>query len=126
MPRHNAVHNVQVTKNLLGKRLRELRLAKDLSQRKLAKAVKVSFPHISKIESGDEVPSERLLVELAEHLDANVDELLLLARRLPEDLTEAVLEKSDQAPEFLRSWRAGEISDEDIERLLRRARRGRT
>lgn len=112
-----------VSQNPLGDRLRALRLERGLTQRALAKAVYVTFPHISKIESGDEVPSERLVIQLADELQADRDELLLLARRMPEDLTAAVLEKSDRAPEFLRSWRAGKISDEDIDGLLGKARK---
>jgi len=107
----------------LGDRLRELRLAAGLSQRALASKVSVTFPHISKIESGDERPSDRLLEELADALDADADELLLLGNRLPEDLAETVAEKSSRAPEFLRSWRSGEITDEDVDKLLRKARR---
>lgn len=107
----------------LGERLRELRLAAGLSQRALASKVEVSFPHISKIESGDERPSEKLIEDLAVALGADADELLLLGNRLPDDLAEVVVEKASRAPEFLRSWRAGEISDDDIDKLLRKARR---
>jgi transcriptional regulator with XRE-family HTH domain len=118
----SARQNGPVSQNPLGDRLRALRLERHLTQRALAKAVKVTFPHISKIESGDEVPSERLVIQLADELQADRDELLLLARRMPEDLTAAVLEKADRAPEFLRSWRSGKISDEDIDNLLGKAR----
>lgn len=83
----------------------------------------VSFPHISKIESGDEAPSERLLMQLAVELQTDPDELLLLARKLPEDVTAAVLEKAERAPEFLRSWRTGKITDEDVDKLLGKSRK---
>ena len=62
-----------------GDRIRELRKAKNLSQRELASKVKVSFTYISKIENekldfGD-YPSEELILKLATALDGDPDEL---------------------------------------------------
>ena len=61
--------------NELGERLRELRVAAGLSQRELADRVGVGFPHISKVESGKERPSDELLVNVAPHLKVDADEL---------------------------------------------------
>jgi transcriptional regulator with XRE-family HTH domain len=102
----------------LGARIRELRLAAHLSQRALASRVGVSFPHISKVEAGREPASADLLERIAEAVGANPDELLLLADRLPDELREAVAAKPDLAPRFLRRWREGHISDDEVRRLI--------
>lgn len=102
----------------LGKLLKQLRHDAGLSQRAAAAAAGVSFPHISKIEAGHEVPSAELLVALAKAYEVDPDELLLAADRLPEDIEDAVIAKKDLAPQFLRSWQSGKISDEQVRRLL--------
>ena len=106
----------------LGEVIRKARLDRSLSQRALAKEVGVSFPHISKIEAGREPPSDDLLRRIAEVVGLDADELLLAADRLPGDVSDAVLAKRDLAPEFLRTWSDGTITDEDVAELLRRAR----
>lgn len=102
----------------LGDLLKDLRHKAGLSQRAAATEAGVSFPHISKIEAGHEVPSAELLVSLAKAYGADPDEMLLAADRLPEDVEDAVIEKKELAPQFLRSWRSGKISDDDVRRLL--------
>ena len=102
----------------LGRQLLELRNHAGLSQRAAAARAGVSFPHISKVEAGHEVPSAELLVALAKAYGVDADELLLAAERLPEDVEDAVIEKKELAPQFLRSWRSGKITDEDVRRLL--------
>lgn len=92
-----------------------------MSQRALARKVDVGFPHISKIEAGTDTASTQLIVRISEALDADADELLLLADRLPDEVAAAVLEKR-LAPEFLRQWRAGRITDQQVEDLIKRSR----
>lgn len=82
-----------------GPRIRDLRRAKKWGQRALAVAVGVSFTYISKIENhrldfGD-YPSNELIVKLAEALDADPDELLVLAEKVPEPIRRRVLERPD-------------------------------
>jgi transcriptional regulator with XRE-family HTH domain len=102
----------------VGRKVRELRQAAKLSQRELASRVGVSFPHISKIEAGREPASTELLTKIAREVNGDPDELLLLADHLPDGLQEAVAAKPELAPRFLRSWKAGRISDEAVRQLL--------
>lgn len=102
----------------LGQRIKQARLDARLSQRGLAELVGVSFPHISKIEAGREPASAELLTRIADATGINPDELLLLADRLPDELREVVLAKADLAPQFLRKWKQGGISDDDVRALL--------
>ncbi|MSQ96902.1 MAG: XRE family transcriptional regulator [Gemmataceae bacterium] len=82
-----------------GSRIRELRQAKNLTLRDLAKNVKVTFTYLSKIEnqklSFGEFPSDDLIVKLARALDADADELLLLAEKIPEAIRKRVLQRPD-------------------------------
>ncbi len=82
-----------------GQRIRELRQDRSLSQRELAGKVGVTFTYISKIENdkidfGD-YPSESLISKLATALNADEDELLLLAEKIPPRIKKRMLERSD-------------------------------
>ena len=82
-----------------GEKIRELRKAKNLSQRDLATKVKVNFTYISKIENekldfGD-YPSEELILKLAKALEADADELLILAKKVPESVRKRVIQRPD-------------------------------
>jgi transcriptional regulator with XRE-family HTH domain len=99
-----------------GPRIRELRKAKNLSLRALAEAVGVSFTYISKIENekldfGD-YPGEGLIAKLATPLDVDADELLILAKKIPEGIKKRVIERPDAFRRF------AELDDETIDRLL--------
>ena len=82
-----------------GMRVRQLRKAKGLTLRALASHVGVGFTYLSRVETGNmtcgEYPSEALIHRLAETLDADEDELLLLAEKIPERIKERVLERPD-------------------------------
>ena len=84
---------------IFGGRIRELRQAKNLTLRALAAKLKVTFTYLSKIEnqklSFGEFPSDDLIVKLARVLDADADELLILAEKIPEAIRKRVLERPD-------------------------------
>jgi transcriptional regulator with XRE-family HTH domain len=102
-----------------GKRIRQLRQAKGLGQRALAKRVGSNFTYISKIETGKldfgSYPSEAMIHKLAEALDADEDELLMLAEKIPEKIKSMVL----QRPEAFRKLAdlGGEALDEVLKSL---------
>ena len=67
-----------------GKRLRELRKRASLTQRELADKVGINFTYLSKIESGAmPPPSKRILFRLADALNIDREELLILAGKIP-------------------------------------------
>jgi len=82
-----------------GEKVRTARKAKQLDLRTLAAKVGVHFTYLSKVENSKldfgDAPGEGLIVKLAAALDANVDELLLLAHRIPEGIKKRVLERPD-------------------------------
>jgi transcriptional regulator with XRE-family HTH domain len=99
-----------------GQRIRQLRNQKRRGQPALAALVGVNFTYISKIENekldfGD-YPSEELILRLAGARDADADELLILARKIPEPIRERVL----QRPEAFRRLTA--LDDVALDRVL--------
>lgn len=82
-----------------GEKVRTARKAKQLDLRTLAAKVGVHFTYLSKIENGKldfgDAPGEGLILKLAAALDADADELLLLAQRIPERIKKRVLERPD-------------------------------
>lgn len=100
-----------------GQRIRELRKAKGLGQRAVAAEVGINFTYLSKIEN-DKVdfaafPSEETIRKLAKVLDADVDELLLMAEKIPDHIRRRVLEK----PEEFRM--IASLDDKALERLVK-------
>lgn len=99
-----------------GEKIRELRKAKNLTLRNVAAKVDVNFTYISKIENGKldfgDYPSEKLIRKLAKVLKADVDELLLLAEKIPADIKKRVVQRPDAFRKF------ASLSDEEINRLL--------
>lgn len=105
-----------------GRRLRDLRKQKNISQRDLATQVSIDFTYLSKIEGGRLAPpSEEVIRHLAQALEADENELINLAGKVPKDL-KAVLEESPQAVELLRVLSQRKLPDETYRQMLDLAR----
>jgi len=70
--------------NNFGTRIRKLREEKKLTLRGLAERSNLSYSFIASLEKGRYNPSRESIYSLANPLDADVNELLMLARFLPE------------------------------------------
>ncbi|MHB8860910.1 MAG: helix-turn-helix domain-containing protein [Pirellulaceae bacterium] len=101
----------------LGDRVRQLRQAKGLGQRALAKMVGISLTYVSKIENHrldfGEFPSTDVILRIAAALEANEDELLILAKKIPERIQQRVL----QRPEAFS--RLAELDDQELDRVIK-------
>lgn len=86
----------------LGLKLKEYRLQKGLSIKNIARILNISYTTISHIERNKLLPSENLLKKLSKELDANLEELQILAGRIPEDLKKILYAFPVEAPMFLR------------------------
>jgi len=72
-----AVWNARVQEaQLFGRRLRELRQSRDLTQEALAEAADLSGNYISDLELGLKVPSLTIIVRLSQALDIAASDLL--------------------------------------------------
>ena len=105
----------------IGERIRQLRKQSNLTQRALARQVGMNFTYLSRIENdrldADQTPREDTLKAIATALSADVDELLLLARRIPESISKRILHN----PTVFRKMLS--LSDAAIEQLLKEAGR---
>jgi len=99
-----------------GERIRDLRRKKRLSQKALAELVDVSDAYLSKVENHrldfGEFPSEKLIHKLADMLDGNETELMLLAEKVPSQIKRRLLER----PEVFQVV-AG-LTDKEMDELL--------
>ena len=87
-----------------GPRLRELRIQAGMTQRELAGRVNVDFTYLSKIENGAlPPPSEKVILQLAEVLNTDKDDLITLAGKIPSDI--AGMLKDRETLKLLRSNR---------------------
>ena len=82
-----------------GDRIRELRKQKEWRLRDLAERVGVGVTHLSRVENehlnyGD-YPSEALIHRLADALEADEEELLIMAKRIPDRIKQRVLQRPD-------------------------------
>lgn len=64
---------MQVDYKAFGRRLREYRHARNLTQEKLSELVGVSFQHIGMLERGKRSPSMEMLISLCYALDCTCD-----------------------------------------------------
>lgn len=86
-----------------GEELRKLRKEKNITQSALAVAIGTDFTYISKIENGRVIhsPSEGVIKKIAEVLDADEEQLILLAKKVPQNLKNNLVE-DNLAVDFLR------------------------
>ena len=100
----------------IGRRIRDIRRSRNLTQRELADRVRIHFTYLSRIENdrldADQTPREDTLQKIADALDADAEQLLLLARRIPESFRLRILAKPDMFRRLLT------LSDDALERLL--------
>lgn len=79
----------------LGKRLRYLRLQKNLTQQQLGKIINISTSTIGMYERGEREPSYRTLIDLASYFQVSID--YLLDYNLDGKYSSPELDKSDEA-----------------------------
>jgi transcriptional regulator with XRE-family HTH domain len=99
-----------------GERVRALRHGKGWTLRDLAGQVDVGFTYLSRIENerlnyGD-YPSDSLIHRLADVLDVEEEELLILAKRIPEPIHRRVLQRPDAFRAFAK------CDDKTLDRLM--------
>jgi len=102
---------------MFGKRVRELREQQGLTQRELARRLGVSTSYVNKVENGKlhsgDYPSEKFIHKLATELNADEQELLLLAEKVPEGIRRRIQER----PEAFRELAS--LSDQQLDSVLR-------
>lgn len=104
-------------------RVRELREQRGLTQKELAELLEVSPSYVNKVERerlhfGD-YPSAKFIHRLAEELEADEDELLLLADKVPDAIRQRIRERPDVFNAV------AELDDKAMDQLLKQIDRRR-
>lgn len=86
--------------------------------REFARVLEVSPTHLSDIENNRRIPSEGLLLEIAQYLGLDANELMMAARRVPED-TQRYAEEVPEAVSLFRKISNRELSPAELEVLER-------
>ena len=109
-------------------RLRELREQRGLTQKELAELLDVSPSYVNKVERerlhfGD-YPSAKFIHKLAEEHEADEDELLLLADKVPDALRQRIRE----SPEVFNAVANldDKVMDQLMKQIARKRKRART
>lgn len=101
----------------VGERIREIRRSRNLTQRELADRVGINFTYLSRVENDrlddEQTPREETLQRIARALDADPDELLLLARRIPDSYRDRILSQPGVFRKLLN------LSDDALEEMVR-------
>jgi HTH-type transcriptional regulator, competence development regulator len=109
-------------KKSFGQMLRETRLAKGFTLRRFAEDVGISPTYLSQVEQDNvDPPTAERVTKMAELLDANADEWIALAGRLPEDLPGIIQKQPTAMPELLRE--ASGLTPQQLSELVERARK---
>lgn len=86
-----------VLMSTIGQRIREIRKSRNLTQRELADRVGINFTYLSRVENDrlddEQTPREETLQRIAKALRTDPDELLLLARRIPDAYRDRILSR---------------------------------
>ncbi len=101
----------------LGEIIQEARTGR-YKLREFARLLDVSPTHLSDVENDRRVPSEELLTQIARHLDLDLDRLLAVAGRIPEE-TRRFIEKHPEAVSLFRKYSA--LRPEDRKKLEKTA-----
>lgn len=90
-------------KVLLGRRIRELRKSKKMTQEQLAEAVGIGTPNISYFETGKFSPAIETLQKIAETLDVEIYELYMFnPLKSLSEIRKELMEKINQDEELSR------------------------
>lgn len=113
-----------VKREKLGHRLKRVRIARDLSLRETANKVGVSPTYLSRVENClDRPPTEKTLRALADVLEDNLDELMQLAGRVPEDV-EKLIKADPDMPVMLRRAREQNVTGAEFLEWLETKKKG--
>ena len=90
---------------LLGKRIKEYRIQKDLTQEELGRLINITKVSICCYENGTRVPSLEIIVALANAFGVSLDDLLGREKEIVVDDDEQKIRMSKEEVEFIKEVR---------------------
>lgn len=107
---------------MINERIRELRIEKGLTQRELAKELKLSSSTIAMYESGRRVPDHTILQQLATFFDVTIDYLLGRTNIRNEETMQNIKNAIKDNPELLEFWDQL-VQREDLQLMFKQTKR---
>lgn len=86
-----------------GKLLKDLRVKKGVSIKKMAKEVGINYTYISKLENSKVHPSSKVVGKFSKYLKYDSDELLISAGKIPKDIEQILINNPRETVKYLRS-----------------------
>lgn len=90
-------------KETFGTILKKIRKSKGIGIKKLSSRLNISHGYISKIENNKSLPSEEFIRKISEIFDYDMEELMIRAGRIPEDILSILRENPKEAAKYLRN-----------------------
>jgi transcriptional regulator with XRE-family HTH domain len=85
-----------------GKKLKLLRNKKGIGIKPLAEKLDVNYTYLSKIENDKAIPSKETIKRMSTYFNVDVDELMILADKIPDDVERILRENPKEAIQYLR------------------------
>ena len=108
-------------KSQFGRRIKSLRIERDLGLRELGRLLNISAMHISNLEKGRVRPSAELVIKIADKLEGDLDELLHLTELIDPQIAEVIQKNPYKVPSLLRT--AQNLNEEQWEKLQKQVER---
>jgi len=103
-----------------GKRIRQLRVEKGMTQRDLSARVGIDFTYLSKIENSRAAPpSDTVIEKLARELGADLEELLSLAGKVSQDEVRGAVAEDSRVGVLFRKLQSRSLTEEQIRDILK-------
>lgn len=102
-----------------GKRIRQLRVERQLSLRDLADRVGIDFTYLSKIENNRSAPpSDEVIRRLARELEADPEDLLALAAKVSQEDLRRTVADDHRLGVLFRRLQSGDLTEDQIKKIL--------
>ena len=113
------------TKETFGAFIRRNREAKGIKLREMAREIKASATFLSKVETEDWMPGEEKLRKIAEIIECDAEDLLVMAGRVPSELTDIIREHPHRHDMLTLLRTTKGMSAEEMAKTVREAKKAR-
>lgn len=81
---------MKLDKEIIGKKIRQIRIEKGFSQEELSEKIDISPRHMCTIENGNSFPSIETFIKIAEILDININEFFNITAETNDNLRKEI------------------------------------
>ncbi|WDV44546.1 helix-turn-helix transcriptional regulator [Clostridiaceae bacterium M8S5] len=104
---------------MIGKRLKEKRLERKLTQKQLSDALNISTSSIGMYETNKREPRHCVLIKIADYLGVSIDYLTGQDYYQPKFETAKIIESNEMYLELIKKLESNKVSDEKIKDMIK-------